>query len=117
MIMPSVAHLAKQMKDEEEEDLAISHGAAIILFGMYILYLVFQLKTHPEYFETAGKAGDDEPEEQPVLGTLFACFMLAIITGLVSWCSDGLVESVEGMTKGSGISPNFIGVVLLPIIG
>ena len=36
--------------------------------------------------------------------------LLAVITFTVAVCSEGLVDSVEGITKNLGISEHFIGV-------
>merc|ERR1712107_565814 len=44
-------------------------------------------------------------------------WMLVIITILVSWCSELLVDSLEETAITWGISEVFVGLVLLPIIG
>jgi len=114
MIMPSVACVA-QPKATKDVDLAISHGAGVILFVLYVLYLFFQLKTHPEFFESQNEDAQDEQGSD--MGPIFSAVALAITTLIIAVCSEGLVSSVNGMTKGSGLTKDFIGVVLLPIIG
>merc|ERR1719262_1013941 len=78
------------------------------------MYLVFQLYTHPEQFES----DDDESEdEEPSMTPIMATVMLATATFLTAVCSEGLVSSVEGLTRSMGISEQFIGVIILPIVG
>lgn len=115
MIMPSVTAQARS-ESTKEADLAISHGAGVILLAVYILYLVFQLCTHPEYFET-DNLEDTQDAIGSDMGTVFASIALAITTILIAICSEGLIGSVEGMCKSSGMTKAFIGVILLPIIG
>ena len=57
-------------KDAQNGLLLISHGTAILLLGVYIGYLIFQLKTHPHLFvskrkETDARAGEFTEEEEP----------------------------------------------------
>ena len=42
---------------------------------------------------------------------------LAVSTIVVSICAEFLVDSIDGMVKGSGISETFVGLILLPIVG
>lgn len=99
------------------EQLFVSRGCATCLAILYCLYLVFQLGTHSECFaaESPEEEGVEGPEES--MSPAFATIMLMLITCIVAVCSEGLVGSVEGLTKSLGISRSFIGVVLLPIVG
>lgn len=45
------------------------------------------------------------------------CFRLAISTVLVAICAEFLVDSIDGLVKGSGISVTFVGLILVPIVG
>lgn len=112
MVIPSLVGL---VTDEEGVSLAMSRGAAIILAVLYGLYLIFQLGTHKDYFETQAEEGV-ESEEEPIHPGV-ASMMLAVVTFTVAICSEGLVDSVEGITQNMGISEHFIGVILLPIVG
>ncbi|KAG5654139.1 hypothetical protein H0H81_007191 [Sphagnurus paluster] len=42
--------------------LIISRGTAILLLGVYVAYLFFQLKTHPDLFDPADKPEEEEPQ-------------------------------------------------------
>merc|ERR1712166_182154 len=59
---------------------------------MYVLFLVFQLKTRTEDFKSA--ADDDEEDEE-----------------------EALVGSIEALTEEWGISEAFVGTILVPIVG
>ncbi|CAE7678695.1 CAX2, partial [Symbiodinium pilosum] len=59
MVIPSLVGL---VSSEEGISLAMSRGAAIILTVLYGLYLVFQLRTHKDYFETEPEDGAEGEE-------------------------------------------------------
>ncbi|CAJ1351301.1 unnamed protein product [Effrenium voratum] len=95
-------------------ELAISRGCAIVLAGLYVCYLIFQLITHKDEF--SAPEGEDEQEVADVSpGSAVA--LLVAATLLVAPLSEALTGSVEGVTKTLGISDAFVGVVLLPIVG
>jgi len=48
---------------------------------------------------------------------LFDHLRLIISTVLVAICAEFLVDSIDGMVEGSGISLTFVGLILLPIVG
>lgn len=58
----------------------------------------------------------DEPEE-PQLSIAVALLTLAISTVLVALNAEYLVDSIDSITCGGGISKNFVGLILLPIVG
>ncbi|OAP57239.1 calcium/proton exchanger [Fonsecaea erecta] len=66
--------------------------------------------------ETPEPEADDEPE-QPQLSVLVAVLTLAISTVLVALNAEYLVDSINSITCGGGISKNFVGLILLPIVG
>jgi Ca2+:H+ antiporter len=110
MVIPSLVALASS---KQEQSLAMSRGAAIILSCLYCGYLFFQLGTHTDYF--SGEEGGEGEEEHmhPILATV----LLFTITIIIALSSEALVGSVEGITEHLGISKHFIGVILLPIVG
>jgi len=118
MVMPSVYSVA--YPGHEDGTLAISHSAAIILGLMYCQFLVFQLHTHKDMFDTEplpGEEAEEEEEEEPSFSMAGSIVILTIVTLVVAACSDALVSSIEGLTKQLGISEGFVGIILLPIIG
>ena len=58
----------------------------------------------------------DEPEE-PKLSLTTAFITLAGSTALVAVCAEYMVDSIGAVTKGGGVSQEFVGLILLPIVG
>lgn len=114
--------------DYDGKILSLSRGVAVILLVLYVLYLVFQLKTHKALFEEQSQEADDgiitslptdgasKPEDDhlSVAGSLTA---LVIATVLVSFCADYLVGSIDDIVELSGLSKTFIGLIVIPIVG
>ncbi|GBC08025.1 hypothetical protein RclHR1_07870008 [Rhizophagus clarus] len=96
------------------ELLNLSHGTAVVLLIIYILYLFFQLKTHAELYQDAE---EHEKNEQPQLTIVVALLLLAAITVAVAFSAEYLVGSIEGIVESSGLSRTFVGLILLPIVG
>jgi Ca2+:H+ antiporter len=59
---------------------------------------------------------EEEPEE-PQLSVMVAILTLAASTVLVALNAEYLVDSINSITCGGGISKNFVGLILLPIVG
>ncbi|PYH93890.1 calcium ion transporter Vcx1 [Aspergillus ellipticus CBS 707.79] len=115
-------------KDQRRDNILIlSHGTAIILLVLYVMYLYFQLKSHAALFEAAnddladtenqgGEAEEDE-EEEHILSPWAATVALIVVTVLVAICADYLVGSIDSIVQTTGMSRTFIGLVLIPIVG
>mmetsp|Transcript_148246 Transcript_148246/g.412866 ORF Transcript_148246/g.412866 Transcript_148246/m.412866 type:complete len:197 (+) Transcript_148246:97-687(+) len=69
--------------------------------------------------EAAPEQGEDEEEEEedPQLTVCGALVLLAVTTVVVAFCSEFLVESIDGLAEQCGMGRPFIGVVLLPMVG
>ena len=101
------------------EEKLVNVGTAVVLLVSYVLYLVFLLKTHPDYFKSAsvdaghGEHGDHGPQWSVgrAVGSLVGASALA------AWMSEILVGAAEGTGKALGMSEVFIGIVFLAIIG
>lgn len=95
-----------------EQDL--NSAVAVVLLGVYILSLVFMLKTHPEYYAAAeGEEGHEEARWSVGLA-------LGVLVGtsvVLAFVSEILVGSVEGTAHSLGMSKAFIGVIFLALIG
>jgi Ca2+:H+ antiporter len=90
----------------------LSRGTVLLV--LYILFLIYQLKTHPHIFETEGLG--DEEQVDAVVGTGILASTLLVVT-VVSFCSDYLVGSIDAVVVLFGISKTFIGLVLVPMVG
>ncbi|KAK5004623.1 hypothetical protein LTR28_008666 [Elasticomyces elasticus] len=126
LIIPATLYavLASSKDNSEDNILVLSHGTAIILLLLYVLYLIFQLKTHAKLFDAeSGADGEGEegeqqqPEEPEVLTPVAAGVALVLITLLVAVCAEYLVDSIDAIVQTAHISKTFIGLVLLPIVG
>ena len=89
-------------------------GLAVVLLAVYALYLVFMLKTHPEEFAS----GHDEAHEHGERWSLKKAIAgLVLASLLAAWMSEVLVGAAEGTGEALGLSPVFIGIVFLAIVG
>jgi Ca2+:H+ antiporter len=92
----------------------LSVGLSILLIVTYALGLVFSLVTHREFF--AGKGHAEEKEERPwPLGAAIAG--LAVATVLIALVSEVFVESVQQAALALGMSPAFVGFVVVALVG
>jgi Ca2+:H+ antiporter len=92
----------------------LSVGLAVLLIATYALGLVFSLKTHREFFGSAEHA--EEAGEAPwPLGLALAT--LAGVTVLVALVSEVFVESVQGAAEALGMTPAFVGFVVVALVG
>lgn len=108
----------KTMAENQEKNIAIlSHGTAIILLILYVLYLYFQLVSHADFFEDPAIPHSAEPEEALLLSPWAAGVALVLVTICVAVCADYLVDSIDSVVETAHISKTFIGLILLPIIG
>src|SRR3954469_13531267 len=95
----------------------VNLGTAFVLLLAYALYLVFLLKTHPDYFEsvtvTEVEQGHDGPQWSVgrAIGSLVGASLVA------AFMSEILVGAAEGTGKSLGMSEVFIGIVFLAMIG
>lgn len=106
--------------DKEENILVLSHGTAIILLVIYVLYLIFQLRTHTDLFDEEQHAddGEDGKQQEPeILSPPAAGVALVLITICVAVCAEFLVGSIDSIVASAHISKTFIGLILLPIVG
>lgn len=58
----------------------------------------------------------EEPEE-PQLHIYVALALLAASTAVVAVCAEFMVGSISAITAGGTVSPEFVGLILLPIVG
>lgn len=126
LIIPATlyAALSHSKSSAEKNILILSHGTAVILLVLYVMYLYFQLRSHSHLFEEANESdtenadgSDAEEEEHRILSPLAATVALILVTILVAVCADYLVGSIDSIVEKTGMSKTFIGLVLIPIVG
>ena len=72
----------------------------------------------PDPSDLGEEKGGEEDKEEPQLSVPVAIFTLAASTALVALNAEYLVDSINAITcTGNGISKNFVGLILLPIVG
>jgi Ca2+:H+ antiporter len=98
------------------EEKIVNLGTALVLLTSYALYLVFLLKTHPDFFQSAA-AGDEHGHEGAQWSVGRAIGSLVGASVLAAWMSEILVGAAEGTGRALGMTEVFIGIVLLAIIG
>ena len=128
LIIPATLYAAlaksnsKSATEPDDTVLVLSRGTAIILLILYVLYLVFQLRTHSDLFrdEETGAREDDtdgNEDEEHLLGPRAAGVALLVVTIAVAVCAEYLVGSIDSIVQTAHISKTFIGLILLPIVG
>ena len=91
----------------------LSLGLSGLLIVSYALGMVFSLKTHRELFAATAHAGEDETP-WPV-GV--ALVMLAVVTVVVALVSEVFVESVQKAAEAFGMTPAFVGFIVVALVG
>ncbi len=111
---------------QEKTMQTLSGAVAIVLIGVYILTLLFSMKTHSYLYdvgvaesesqESGESNSTEEPSEHKI--SLWPWVMVLLVATLaVAFESELLVDSLEEATSSLGLSALFTGVILVPIIG
>lgn len=147
LIIPAALYavLPGSAKDNDAAMLILSHGTAIIMLLLYVLYLGFQLRTHASLFTddhkkknqnpangaenvseeapaaafapSSDEEDDDDDDELPPMSPWAAGIVLLLTTVAVSICAEYLVDSIDSLVETAHISKTFVGLVLIPIVG
>ena len=91
----------------------LSVGLSLLLIVAYALAMLFSLKTHRELFAGAEHAEDGEAPWPMGL----ALAMLAGVTVLVALVSEIFVESVQKAAETLGMTPAFVGFIVVALVG
>lgn len=126
LVIPATLFMVLESdKDKEaakKSVLILSRGTAIILLLLYCLYLFFQLRTHknlfnPEEPEEAEAQEQEEDDEDSSMSAWSAAAILIGTTVVISFCADYLVDAIDPIVATGAVSKNFIGLILIPIVG
>jgi Ca2+:H+ antiporter len=93
---------------------ALDTGVCVVLLVLYALYLVFMLRTHPDFFSVV-KGGEEAHEPTWSMGRAGATLVAASVGA--AWMSEVLVGAAEATGHALGMSAAFIGIILLAILG
>jgi Ca2+:H+ antiporter len=116
LIVPSAFNRFFSPDATMREEQLLNMGTVVVLLTAYGLYLVFMLKTHPEFFAAANGEGEQHAGDQH-WGLPRAVASLVVASVLAAWMSEILVGAAEGTGKALGMSQTFIGIVFLAIVG
>jgi Ca2+:H+ antiporter len=92
---------------------SLSLGLSVLLIVAYGLSMLFSLRTHRDFFASA-EAGHDGGTPWP-LG--LALPTLAGVTVLVALVSEVFVESVQKAAEVFGMTPAFVGFIVVALVG
>jgi Ca2+:H+ antiporter len=93
-------------------DIRFSLAASVVLIGLYVCNMIFSLVTHKDLLSAS-----DEQHDQPSWSVNRSLLTLLGSTVIVALMSEVLVGSLEGFSKGIGLSEVFAGLIIIPIIG
>ena len=120
LAIPSAFSRFFSEQDVIRQEHILNVGVAVLLLCAYGLYLLFSIKTHPDYFTSVkggGKGHAEESAEGQHWGLPRAVGSLVGASVLAAWMSEILVGAAEGTGQALGMSSVFIGIVFLAIIG
>lgn len=114
LLVPSAVSQANTFKDPSIVQ-SLSLSLAILLIIAYGLSLLFSLKTHRELFVSSMSDAAEEGEEPWPIRLALAT--LAGVTILVALVSEVFVESVQIAAESFGMTPAFVGFIVVAMVG
>ena len=115
----AVARAALTAAQEATRERDLSFEIAVVLFVAYALSLVFTLGTHRHLY--AGTAASTVPHRRTgrdgAGGLWGPALTLLATTALVAWMSELLVGAVDEASHALGLTPVFVGVIVVAIVG
>jgi Ca2+:H+ antiporter len=99
--------------DSDVEKLSV--GVAVVLLGTYVGGLVFSLRTHKDLFNPEHGPEDHVGGEPWTVRK--SVIMLAVAGVAVGVMSEILVGSISEASESIGLSPFFVGVIVVAIVG
>lgn len=116
LLLPTaVEYTSSGIEENTLQNLSVAVAGILIL--VYVLTLLFSMKTHSYLCDVGDIESDEDEEGGHKVNLSFWVFILLIVTLAVAVESELLVDSLEVATSELGLSALFTGVILLPIIG
>lgn len=91
-------------------------GTSLVLLATYVCYLVYMIRTHPDFF-AAHHAEVHGGHDGPQWGVARGVGTLIAASAGAAWMSEVLVGAAEATGHALGMSPVFLGMILLAVIG
>ena len=114
LTVPSAFHRYAATVATPNENVLNMSLAIVMLLG-YVLYLIFMLRTHPDFFRSEAAKNEEEHEDR--WSVTRAIISLVVASTLAAFMSEVLVGAAEETGKVLGLSDAFIGLIFLAIIG
>ena len=115
LLIPAMFHFASGKERE------VSMEIAVVLFVVYILSLVFTLKTHRQLIQpgpdASGAAEAHEASHEAPWSKGKSIAMLAGVTIVIAVVSEILVGAIEPASASIGMTPIFTGIIFLALVG
>jgi Ca2+:H+ antiporter len=116
LALPSAFHRALEAEPHLGVHATLDLVVAVVLLGLYGLFLLYSLRTHPETFaELNATTSDEETHEHPSLAWGVATLLVASLGA--AWMSEILVGAAEQAGQSLGMSQMFMGVIVLALVG
>jgi Ca2+:H+ antiporter len=109
--LPSPTEEAKRFPSDLE---VMSVGVAIVLLVSYCLGLLFSLRTHKDLFNPPHEDDDEGHTAWSVRKSVIALALAGIAVGVMS---EILVGSIEEASHSIGLSPFFVSLIVVAIVG
>jgi len=115
LMVPSAFHRFFGSEGPTQHENTLNISLSILLLIAYALYLVFMLKTHPDFFKSEKSSHAEEHENRWSLQRALLSLVTASV--LAAFMSEMLVGAAEETGEVLGMSSVFIGVIFLAIVG
>jgi Ca2+:H+ antiporter len=116
LLMPTaVDYTSSGIEESILQNLSVAVAGILIL--VYVLTLLFSMKTHAYLCDVGDVDLDEGGEGESKVNLGLWISILLAVTLAVAFESELLVESLEAATSELGLGALFTGVILLPIIG
>jgi Ca2+:H+ antiporter len=112
LAMPALFHSIHPDPGFDARALQLSEVVAAVLGLTYLASLYFSLRTHKSLF-----VSEEHPIDGPVWSLWGALGVLALATIGVAVESEILVHATQAVTDRLGLTPVFLGLIIIPIIG
>ncbi|MBW4668723.1 MAG: calcium/proton exchanger [Cyanomargarita calcarea GSE-NOS-MK-12-04C] len=118
ILLPTMAfYTSGKVETLAIEELSIT--VAVVLIAVYVMTLIFSLKTHSYLYDVSlmelEGLGENGSEHKPNLWLWLGVLLASTVA--VAFESEIFVGVVEEATKGLGFTPLFTGVIILPLVG
>ena len=109
--LPSPTDEAQEFPSDLEK---MSVGVAVVLLGTYVAGLLFSLRTHKDLFNPEHGEEDHVGEHWSVRKSVIALALAGVAVGVMS---EILVGSISEASDSIGLSPFFVGIIVVAIVG